>query len=312
MAQGRYNEPFFWHRIVNVGWAGGVVVVEAEYLLGVTFISVDVISPPDIVTSTDSGLTEILASDYQNDVAWYAKKVGQFETIQVGVVLEDDITDIWIWDAFLINGLGDDSGVAEGDALYGPFKLHYAGMQVAHDTAHFGRPLLGDYVEYTHPNGHVVTYANGATPLSEAYIQWQAPPESGGTLYTGVVIRTNDPNGIPPAQDLSGTESWYWYHLGSAAGSNTDKIRQSWLVYFKNDRALQAALFLAGAVPVTLPDGIVNYNIRGYPDGTEFDISAGHIVPKSLGTLAKWEASGSVPLGETALITFGPSGLTSA
>lgn len=23
MAQGNYNEPFFWHRVVNVGWAGG-------------------------------------------------------------------------------------------------------------------------------------------------------------------------------------------------------------------------------------------------------------------------------------------------
>lgn len=31
MAQGNYNEPFFWHRIVNVGWAGGWGVLTVDY-----------------------------------------------------------------------------------------------------------------------------------------------------------------------------------------------------------------------------------------------------------------------------------------
>lgn len=31
MARGNYNEPFFWHRIVNVGWAGGWGVLTVDY-----------------------------------------------------------------------------------------------------------------------------------------------------------------------------------------------------------------------------------------------------------------------------------------
>lgn len=308
MAQGsgNYNEPFFWHRIVGVGWAsGGVVVLEVEYLQGVTFVSVNVNIPPDIFVGTNSSYTEILASDYHNDSDWYAQKVGAFEVIQEDVVLEDDINDIWIWDGFVINPVGDTTGVSGGITSFGPVDLHFVGMQVAYDTATFNRPLLGDYVTHTHPNGHQITYAHGATPIPEGYITWTQP--GSGTVYNGVVVRTSDPHGSN-LTDFADTESWYWYHLGSHAGSKTDKIRQAWLVVFANDRTIEAELNLAAPVPGTLPDGIVKYDIRGYPDGTEFDISEGHITPKPPGTTPKWQTSGSFPLGETGLIKFNASG----
>lgn len=308
MAVRRYNEPFFWHRIVNVGWAsGGVVVLEVEFLQGVTAIAVNVLSPSDIFTSSNPGFTEILKSDYQNDENWYAKAVGDFETIQTGIILQDEITDIWVWDAFLINPLGDDTGVAEGNATFGPFDLHFAGMQVAHDTAVFNRPELGDWVEHTHPNGTSVIYRQGATPLAEAFISWQQPGT--GTIFNGVVIRPDDPNGVPPVEDLSGTESWYWYHTTTSEGSDTDKIRRSWLVYFATNRTIRAELRLAAAIPSTLPDGIVNYNIRGYPDGTEFDIADGHITPKPPGVAASWETTGTFPVGAEGVVVFNASGI---
>ncbi len=307
MAQGRYSEPFYWHRIVNVGWGGGgVVALEVEYLQGVSGFFLEVLLPESIFVLT-SNLTSVAPADYKDNPDWFAARFFEQFVIEEHIVTEDDIDDIWIWDAFLINELGDDSGVAEANALYGSFKLHFAGMQVAYDTAHFGRPLLGDYVEYTHPNGHVVTYAHGATPLSEAYIQWQAPAESGGALYTGIAIRTSDANGVPPIVNLSGTESWYWYHLGSSAGSEVNRVRQAFLVYFANDRTLSAALHNFANV---LAANTVKYTMRGYPAGTSFTISEGHITPTP--TIAPtWEATETLPAEVEVTKVFNASGIVS-
>lgn len=281
-------DPFQVIREVHWG-GGGVVIVEAEFLQGVQFFAVNVLAPEDITVLSFGG-NEVVATDYQNDTNWYANRIGDYFVINEHILWEDELTDIWIWDAFLINALGDDTGVDDAVRIYGDFDLHFEGMQVAYDTEHFGRPLLGDYITHTHPSGHKVTYANGATPLGLAYIQWQAPPESGGTLYSGIAIRPSDPRGVPPLQDLSGTESWYWYHLGHAPQAEVVKVRQSWLVYFKADRTGVAELF-NGAI--TLPETCA-YSIKGYPDGTGFDIHEAHATAKN-GVLPTWQVSGTIP-----------------
>lgn len=294
-----------FQRIVGVGWAAGdgVVVVEAEFLQGVQFVFVNVLSPPNIFVGTISG-TEILFADYRDNPNWYAMKVGEQFVIQENIKWEDELNDIWVWDALLVNTLGDNTGVEEGNNLYGQFKLHFEGMQVAYDTEHFGRPLLGDYIIYTHPNGHKVTYANGATPLGLAYLGWHSPFGGGDT--TGIVIRTSDPNGFLGPENLSNTESWYWYHLRHAPGSEVNKIRQSWLIYFNKDRTHSAELYQAA---IAFPE-ITYYNIRGYPVGTDFNIHEGYITPKD-GRPALWEILESVPAGYDGTIKkFGPRGVT--
>lgn len=307
MAQGRYSEPFFWHRIVNVGWGGGgVVAIEVEYLQGVSGFFLEVLLPESIFVIT-SNLTSVAPADYKDNSDWFAARFFEQFVIEENVVTEDPIDDIWIWDRFLINPLGDESNLAASIALFGPFKLHYAGMQVAYDTTHFGRPLLGDYVTYTHPNGHTVTFARGATPLSQAFIQWQAPPESGGTLYNGIVIRQSDPHGVPPVVDLSNTESWYWYHTASSAEHTVNRVRQSFLVYFANDRTISAALHNFANV---LAANTVKYTMRGYPAGTSFTISEGHITPTPMIT-PTWEATETLPAEVDATRVFNASGIVS-
>lgn len=39
MAQGNYNEPFFWHRIVNVGWSGGWGVLAIDIPQGQNLVN---------------------------------------------------------------------------------------------------------------------------------------------------------------------------------------------------------------------------------------------------------------------------------
>jgi hypothetical protein len=309
LAQGqRPNEPFYWHRIVNVGWrVGGLVAIEVEFLQGVSGFFLQVTQPIDIIVLT-SGLTSIVPADYRDDPQWYANRVSEPFVIEEHVVIEDPIDNIWVWDRFLINALGDDSNLAASISLFGPFDLHYEGMQVAYDTSHFGRPLLGDYVQYTHPNGHTVTFARGATPLSEAFIQWQAPPESGGSLYTGIVIRSSDPNGIPPIVDLSNTESWYWYHIASTEGDDVIRVRQAFLVYFADDRTQQVSLSNFANV---LAANTVKYTMRGYPVGTSFTSSEGHIMPDPTTIVPTWEKTATIPAETDVTIVFNASGVVS-
>lgn len=296
-------DPF--QRIIEVGWAGGgVVTVELEATF-VTGFFMHVLQPEDIFIGTKN-LTAIAPADYRDDPDWYVNKIGQPFIIEEHIVTEDELDDIWIWDAFLINALGDDTGVDAGNALYGTFDFHFTGQQIAYDTEHFGRPLLGDYVTHTHPNGHQVTYAKGATPLGTAFIMWQAPPSSGGTLYTGVVIRTSDPNGVPPVQDLSGTESWYWYHTRTQPGQETSRYRQAYLAYFKSDRTISVEYSNFGNV---LQANTVKITLKGYPDGTSFTVHEGHITPDPPMD-PTWQATETIQAATDVTRVFSASGVT--
>lgn len=294
-------DPF--QRLVEVHWVtGGLVTLEVE-VLRVSGFFLQVLQPPDISILT-SNLTSIAPADYRENPDWYVNKIGEQFVIEEHIVTEDQIENIWVWDAFLINALGDDTGVAAANTNYGTFKLHFEGMQVAYDTQHFGRPLLGDYITYTHPNGHQVTFARGATPLSSAYLQWQAPPDSGGALYSGVVIRTNDTHAIPPVVDLSETESWYWYHTRTQPGQETQRIRQAYLAYFKSDRTISVQLSNFGNVLVA---NTVKYTLRGYPDGTSFTVSEGHIAPNPPMD-PRWERTATIPAASDVTLVFTASG----
>lgn len=295
------NDHLFGPIIEEVHWvSGGIVVVELEFLQGISGLVVSVVNPENTFIPTDSRFTEIFPEDYRDDENWYAKKVGPVGLVQEGIITQDEINDIWIWDQYLIRGATDDPdstarALEDLNNRFGQFKLHYEGMQVAWDTEHFGRPLLGDYITYTHPNGHKVTYAHGATPLSIGYIAWRSPVGNGE--YNGVVIRPNDPNGFPePPQNFSNTNSWYWYHLGTAPAAKVDKVRQAYLIYFKSDRTITAEIF--NAFVNTLPEP-QSYKLRGYPDGTAFDVSEGHINPKpgpdDVVIPPLWEVSESTP-----------------
>lgn len=297
-----------FQRIIEVHWSvGGVVVVEIEYVPGQAAVSV--LAPENVFIST-SGLAEITPADYKDNPDWYANRVGEAAVIKEGIILQDEISDIWVWDAFLINEVGDDDGVAAATAAYGPVDLHYVGAQVAHDTQTFMRPVLGDWVQHTHPNGHSVTYAHGATPLTEAYLAWQQPEDAGGNLYNNVVVRPNDPNGVGTVESLATSESWYWYHLGSVPGSEASKVRQAWLIYFASDRTQSAELR-------TIPSGLsedVSYSIRGYPTGTSFDVADGHITPQpgpdDIIISPRWEILATVPAAVEEVKTFSATGVS--
>jgi hypothetical protein len=48
VAQGNYNEPFFWHRIVNVGWADFVAMVELEHgLINFGMLTIEIVPGQD-------------------------------------------------------------------------------------------------------------------------------------------------------------------------------------------------------------------------------------------------------------------------
>lgn len=269
-------------RIVEVGWSsGGLAVVEVEYIIGLDRPEVNVLSPEEYDDHgvNSSSLSVITPEDYED---WYVvrtagsdlEETGGHFTVEDNIIWEDELHDIWVWDAFLVNTIGDDTGVEEGNALHGPYKLHYEGMQVRHDVKTFGRPQLGDFVEHTHPSGHKVTYAHGATPLSRAFSSWLAP---WGTDWPGgYVIDPSEPGGYPsPPQDLSNSESWYWYHLRSAGGQTVTRVRTSWLVHFDSEHVKSAELAQDGFQALRE----VHFRVRGFPLGTSFTVSEARVTP---------------------------------
>lgn len=314
-----------FQRIVEVGWAGGgMVVIEVEILQGVSGFAVNILAPStgDEFIGTEPDHPIITPELYRReDNPWYIQRVGQPEVIEENIITQDEINDIWIWDGWYVGTLPSSSGdpdrereaneaaVAQGNLLWGPFKLHFEGMQVAYDVLTFMRPMLGDFVEYTHPNGHKVTYAHGATPLGTGYVAWRRPAEIGGEEYFGIVVRPGTPGGFPePPQSFATTESWYWYHLGSSPGADVNRIRQSYLAFFRSDRTISAELRNFGNV---LLDNTVKYTLKGYPDGTSFVTSQGRCEPEPA-IPPLWETTGTVPsLFDGQIIRFGAKGVVS-
>lgn len=304
-----------YKRIVEVGWnVGGIVIVEVEYIIGLDRPKVNVLAPEEYDDHgiNTSDLDTITPEDYEDwfvvhTVGSVSSTEGDF-IVEPDIVWQDELNDIWIWDAFLINALGDDTGVEAGNISYGPFKLHYEGMQVRHDVKTFQRPVLGDYIEHTHPNGNKVVYAHGATPLSRAFSSWKSP--SGVDWPSGYVIDPSDPGGYPePPQDLSNTESWYWYHLGHAGGQTVNRVRSSWLVHFDAEHVESAELVQDGFQSVRP----VSYTLTGYPLGTTFEVKDSRVTakpnPDGTPVMPTFQVSESVPGTQFGTLRrFGPTG----
>lgn len=315
-------DPF--QRIVEVGWAGGgLVTIEAEFLQGVSGFIINILNPEGNNVGTMQGLSTVTPADYRDEeMNWLINRVGEPHVIQADIVTQDEINDIWFWDGFYIGALPssisdpvlsqrqreiNEEAVEDGNRMFGPFKLHFEGMQVAYDVQTYKRPVLGDIVLYTHPNGHQVNYSHGATPLGIAYSAWKRPIDIGGEEFFGLVIRTSDPGGFPnPPADLSNTESWYWYQLRSSPGATVDKVRQSYLAYFKSGHLVSAEI---RNEPQVMPDTI-KVTLKGYPDGTTFTISEGKINPDPT-QAPKWQYSESFPSSMAMNKRFAAGGMIS-
>lgn len=278
-----YRQTLF-SRLREVHWtSGGVVIVEVK-APETKFYEVAILDPPDNFLDSSSNPT-IVEADYAEHFGISIGLVGSEGT----VVVEDELTDVWIWDGFVIGELGDEpaNGIAVAAATasfgYAP-SFHLTGQQIAHDTSHFGAPMLGDYVTHTHPNGSAQVYSNGYTALGTAYSGWHGP----GGDFTGYTIRPDDPNGFPePAQDLSNTESWYWRRITTRPQSTAAVLRRSYLVNVRQGWTRLAELRDVGS----LLDYPTEWSIRGFPQGTGFTVADGVATPVGP-VLPRFEASG--------------------
>jgi hypothetical protein len=252
MAQAtRYNEPFYLHRIVNVGWGGSAVVLVEVTAAEIKAFSVESTDPTGVFPDHFAGTT-VTEDDYKGI---YVLELGSPEPTGA-VVVEDEIDDIWIWDGRVTNPLGDDTGVAEGTALFGyPPNLHLVGQQVQL-TLFGGAYGLGNVKSHTFPNGSSISYRSGYTVLNH------------GPQY--------DAFGQPYGDfSYADTESWYWYRVTTRPEQTAAVLRHSYLVNIRKDFVARAELQdFGGALDYPL-----TWSIAGYKAGTSFNVAAGHATP---------------------------------
>lgn len=273
MAQStRYHEPFFWHRIVNVGWATGGVVIVQVTAPETKFYQVQVLDPEDWFDDNFGGST-ITVDDYKEA---FVLNLGTSTGVGT-VVVEDAISDIWVWEGRLIMSLTDDpedvaAAVALGTSMFGHApNIHLVGQQVQRNRQNpaFGPYLDFNVVSHIHPNGTTTTYRQGYTALDR------------GPQYID-----DQPFGD---FDYSSSDSYYWYHTTTRPQSTAAILRRSFLVNFRKDFATLAEL---QDFPILL-ESPLEWSIKGYPDRTEFTIADSIVTPIG-GVAPKFSAAGSV------------------
>ena len=277
MAQGRYNEPFFWHRLVNVGWATDGVVIVQVTAPEIKSYQVSVLDPEDWFDDNFGGAT-ITYEDYREA---FVLNLGT--STGVGEVVTETALDIWHWDDWIgVDPIGTD--ISEDIALktaalgYGP-TLHFTGQGVKTNpqTLPPETSTLGDIKEHTHPNGSSVSYRNEYT------------------------LVTND-----GAFNYSNMETWYWHRVTTLPAQTAAILRRSFLVNFAKDFTKLAEL-----QDFTMAlDSPLQWSIKGYAARTEFTISdsivtpigavppkfsdAGSVAGSHSGTIKRFNSSGFV------------------
>lgn len=274
MAQStRYHEPFFWHRIVNVGWSTGAVVIVQVTAPETKFYDVFSVDPPEGFTDIFGGLT-VTEEDYEDHFILRMGDVGSAGE----VVTETALDDIFIWDDWIgVVPIGTD--ISEQIALknagtgYGP-NLHFIGQGVKTNPTvdpTIGAPetaALGDIKEHTHPNGSTVSYRSGYT------------------------LVTND-NGFI----YSNMETWYWHRITTRPAQTAAILRRSFLVNHRKDFVRVGELFDF----VNALDSPLEWSIRGFPQGTSFTVSGGVMTPVG-GVAPIFSGAGSVAGGHAGVI----------
>lgn len=270
-----------WQRIIEVGWSSGstvtVVEVTAPEIKFYSLVSVN----PDEPFMDFFGGSHVVEEDYKERFVVMVGEVGSVGT----VTTEDGLSDVWVWDGFYIGAVGDEptngTAVTNGTAAFGyPPNLHFVGQQVKRNqlTPPFGPFELGEVKVYTHPNGSSVSYRSGYVALGHGpqYDQYAQPS---GDL------------------DYSNTESWYWYRVTSRPPETAAVLKKAYLVNFRKDFVTLAEL-RDFASQLGYP---LDWNIRGYPPGTSFDVSGGSVSP--VGDVApRYSGSGSLPGGHEGVI----------
>jgi hypothetical protein len=272
-----------WTRIIEVGWGGGGTVIVEVTAPETKFYDVSVTSPADEFFGFDFYSEPSITDEQYKEVFGYEIGI----TGNDGeVIVETEITDIWIWEGFYIGALGDDENnaeaVANGTALFGYApNIHLSGQQVKRNqlTPPYGSYLLGDVQEHIHPNGTSQKYYSGYTALSN------------GPQY--------DSFGQPFGDfDYSTSESWYWYHVGSRPPSYAAIIRKSYLINFRSGFSKVAELrdFASNLAHPT------QWSIKGYPGTTDFNIAEGRMTPIGDDIPPTFQASGSEAGGHDGII----------
>lgn len=251
MAQGtRYNEPFFWHRIVNVGWGGRVAIVTIVSIYPYGVVSVD---PADGLVEPFPGAAGTLLGreDYQAKQILSLPVAGEAGSI----IAENEITGVLVVDRSITQ-----SGFVTKPDSGGNFPgLDAFNDAVAIGTAEEGRPpeisVIGaifesDFTDVTHPNGSSVSYLSGFHTIT----------------FT------------PPDFDWTDSAQAIWYHETTIPQVNAEIVRKSWLVNFASrvvDGAAVPFVAVAGvnAVGAEL-DFETTYQLKIYAAGTGFVLAA--------------------------------------
>lgn len=285
MAAGIYHESPF-ERIVEVGWGGGVAIVEI-HRLETKGVDVFPSNPSGEFFSEFSGAL-ITPDDYRQEFGLYTESFNETIGIIGTVVSRDEITDQWIWDGYYIGALGDDAinlpFVALGDAEFGyAANIHLTGQQAQLNPpigGGSGPYTLGETVTHLHPDGFLQEYKNGYVALTH------------GPVYDGLGHPSGDVS-------YAGTESWYWYRIGTIAEQTKNILRSSFLANMRSGFTIEGEIF-------DNPDqyGLVHdleWSIKLYRGRPSFSFADGVLTPTA-GQTPFATAEGTVAFDHTGTI----------
>lgn len=276
-----YHEPFFWHRVVNVGWGGRVATVT---ITAVASYDVEALVPVEPTENFSGGAGSVLErADYSDKGVLRLPVSGETGTL----LLEDELTGVIIVDRSNTTSGFVTQPNSEGETP----GLDLFNEQVALGSGIEGRPpdllIIGaiyieDFTEHTHPNGHVVTYVSGFTPITFS----------------------------PPDFDWTDSAQALWFHTTTIPEQVVSIIRRSWLVNFGNRGVSGPTIELAGLFAASTGGSVEStYAIRLYSVGTQFTLAADGSVAANRTTVIP-EQTGSVPGAFTGYaVTFDKNGI---
>lgn len=245
MAQAtRYNEPFYFHRIVNVGWASGLIAVATIEFNENSDKSVLSFDPADgLVENLVAPAGEIIPSDNY--------KTKQIVRLSVDGDLGRELTELEY--TSLVGAASVESGGGASDP-------HYID-EVNAFTAALGRPP-----DRTTDNG---IFSPTTTTLHN-------PDGTTITYITGWNVITF----IPPDFDFTGWASSLWIDTIDHDAQYANTVRRSWLVNFTNrprEGDAPAVPYVKTADVHSTPGGLPyesQYSIRLYPISAELTMNA--------------------------------------
>lgn len=275
-------DPF--QLIVGVGWAaGGLVVVELTYIIGLTFVRFW--SPEDTFPKTDNVAGDIVGpDDYKNEYGYYPMGI----SVDAGPWLAEQEIIAWVAD-YRITFPGPNSADYTEEGKTNAINAGHAATGYYPQIDVIGASPVFNLQTIENPNGSRYSYYYGYTAKNP----WWFFTDNNGNkdpyhnedniMYDYAAL---DNNGI---NDWS--EVLVWYRQTNRPPVYYEQVKQCWLINFAADKMKIMRIIAAG--PGTPGD----YVLKGYPTGTFFTFNSDATITakKADGTIAtpSWTASGS-------------------